>query len=329
MNHQWTSALRAVLVALATLIPATHAASQATDFPMKPVKIIVGFAPGGGSDIIARVVGQKLGEMWGQPVVVENKPGASGVIGADVVAKAAPDGYTLLVSSATSTAVAATLYPKLPYDVLKDLQIVTVIGTTPSLLVINPSLGPKTLQEFVALARKDPGKVFFGGSGQGSTGHLTGELFNLSLNIKTGHVPYKGEPPALTDVMSGNLTYMFSSLPVVLPLVKAGQLRALAVTSVRRSPAAPEYPTIAEAGVPEFESVAWNALYAPAGVPKAVIQRINADVAKVLQLPDVKERLTQLGVDIVANSPEQATEYLKSETAKWAKVIKAANIRVE
>ncbi len=327
--NRWFSVLRAVLLTWAIAIPVTQAAAQAPDFPAKPVRIIVGFAAGGGSDIVARVVGQKLGELWGQPVVVENRPGASGTIGADAVAKSAPDGYTLLVSSATSTAVAATLYPKLPYDVLKDLQIVTVIGTTPSLLVINPALGPKTLQEFVAFAKKDPSKVFFGGSGQGSTGHLTGELFNLSLGIKTGHVPYKGEPPALTDVIGGNLTYMFSSLPVVLPLVKSGQLRALAVTSLQRSPAAPEYPTIAEAGVPEFESVAWNALYAPAGVPKAVIQRINADVAKVLQMPDVKERLVQLGIEVVGNSPEAATAYLKSETAKWAKVIKAANIRVE
>jgi tripartite-type tricarboxylate transporter receptor subunit TctC len=329
MKNFLASILRTLSLAVAMGLSALPAAAQVQAYPAKPVKIVVGFAPGGGSDIVARVIAQKLSELWGQPVVVENRPGASGTIGADFVAKSAPDGYTLLVSSATSTAVAATLFPKLPYNVLRDFQIVTVVGSTPSLLVINPALGPKTMQEFAAFAKANPSRVFFGGSGQGSTGHLTGELFNLSLGIKTGHVPYKGEPPALTDLIGGNLTFVFSSLPVVLPLVKSGQLRALAITSLKRSGVAPEFPTVAETGIPEFESVAWNALYAPSGVPRSIIQRIHMDTVKVLQMPDVQARFSQLGIEIVGNSPEQATAYLESETAKWERVIKAANIRVD
>ena len=322
LRRKLWSAIAAALLALSGSV-------MAQNFPSRPVKIIVGFAPGGGSDIVARVLAQKLSDAWGQSVVVENKTGASGIIGADAVAKATPDGYMLLVSSATSTAVAASLNPNLPYDVLRDFSIVTVIGTTPTVLVINPALVPKSFSEFVSYAKANPNSTFFGGSGIGSTGHLTGELFNMSVNIKTGHVPYKGEPPALTDIISGNLTFMFSSLPVVLPFVRNGQLRGLAVTSLQRSPGAPELPTVAELGFPEMESVAWNALYAPSGVPKPVIARIHSDVTTILQLPDVRERFRQLGIEVVGNTPEQATAYLRAEITKWGKVIRQANVRID
>ena len=299
------------------------------EYPTQPVRIIVGFAPGGGSDIVARVIAQKLTELWGQSVVVSNRPGASGIIGAETVAKAPADGYTLLVSSATSTAVAPSLYSTLPYDVEKDLRIITVIGSTPALLAVNPASPAKTFDQFITDAKANGQNLFFGGSGIGSTGHLTGELLNLSANIKANHVAYKGEPPALADLMGGRLSFVFSSLPVVLPLVQSGQLRALAVTSLKRTPNAPEYPTVSESGLPGFESIAWNALYAPMAVPKPIIDHINASVVKVLAMPDVKKRLGELGIDIVGNSPGEAHAYLKSETAKWANVIKRANVKAQ
>ncbi len=302
-------------------------ASHAQSYPSKPVRVVVGFAPGGASDIVARILAQKLGEVWGQTVVVENRPGASGIIGADAVARAAPDGYTLLVSSQTSTAVAPSMYVNLPYDALKDFAVVTVIGLTPMILVVHPSLPTKTFQEFVPFAKAHAKDLSFGSSGHGGTGHLAGELLNLSLGIRMTHVPYKGEPPALTDVIGGNLSFMFPSLPAALPLLKSGRLRGLGVASLKRSPHAMEYPTIAESGIPGFETVSWNALYAPAALPKEIVARLNADAARVLQMPDAIERLGQQGVDPVGNSSEQATAYLKAETEKWAKVIKAAGLR--
>jgi tripartite-type tricarboxylate transporter receptor subunit TctC len=304
--------------------------AHAQGYPVKAVRIVVGFAPGGGSDIQARILAQKLTESWGQSVVVDNRPGASGVIGAELVARAAPDGYTLLVSSATSTAVAQSLIPKLPYDVLRDFTVITVIGSAPSLLVVHPTLRPKTFQEFVSFARANQAKgLTFGGSGIGSTGHLTGELLNLVLGLKLTHVPYKGEPPALTDVAGGNLTFLFSTLPAGMPFVKAGKLRGLVVTSLQRVPAAAEYPTVAEMGYPGLESVSWNGVYAPAALPREIAARLNADIVKALMTPDVGERLAQQGIDRVANTQEQAVAYLKAEIAKWARVIKAADVRVE
>ncbi len=318
----WTILVPAVLASLG-IAGSLHAQS----YPSKPVRFVVGFAAGGASDIVARILAQKLGEVWGQTVVVDNRPGASGTIGADAVARAAADGYTLLVSSQTSTAVAPSMYAKLPYDPLRDFTVITVIGLTPMILVVHPSLPTKTFREFVPFAKANAKDLSFGSSGLGGTGHLAGELLNLSLNIKMIHVPYKGEPAALSDVIGGHLSFMFPSLPAALPLLKAGKLRGLAVASLKRSPHALEYPTVAESGIPEFETVSWNALYGPAALPKDVIARLNADVARVLQMPDVNERLAQLVIVGVGNSPVQATAYLKSETAKWAQVIKAANLR--
>ena len=314
----------AVLVTFASLGSAHGQASSS-----KTIRLIVGFPPSGATDIVARSVGQKFSEKRGQPVVVDNRPGASGTIAADLVAKSPGDGYTLLVSSATSTAIAASLYPNLPYDVLKDLAIITVVGSSPALLVTHPSLPPKTFREFIPFAKANNRALTFGGAGLGSSGHLTGELFNLALNLKMTHVPYKGEPPALVDVAGGHISFMFSSLPVCLPLAKAGKVRGLAVTSLKRAVAAPSYPTVAESGVPGFESISWNAIYAPGTTPRDLVQRLNVDSVSVINTPEVNERLATQGIEPVANSLEDAAKFLRSEMVKWGKVIKAANVRVE
>jgi len=303
--------------------------AHAQTYPSRSVRIIVGFTPGGVTDVTARIVAQKLTEMWGQNVVVENRPGASGIIGAEATAKAAPDGYTLLISPQTSTSVATTLYPKLPYDVLKDFAIITVVGSSPQLLVLHPSLPPKTFREFMSFAKANYKTLSFGSGGLGSTPHLGGELLNLSLDTRMVHVPYKGENTALADVLGGQLPFMLSSLPASLPQAKAGKLRALAITSLQRSPNAPEYATIAESGIPGFETATWVGLYAPSGLSKEMVARLNGDIVKLLNQPDVKQRLAQQGIDGVGNSPEAALAYVKSETVKWAKVIKAANVRVD
>ena len=303
--------------------------AHAQTYPSRSVRIIVGFTPGGVTDVTARIVAQKLTEMWGQNVVVENRPGASGIIGAEATAKAAPDGYTLLISPQTSTSVATTLYPKLPYDVLKDFAIITVVGSSPQLLVLHPSLPPKTFREFMSFAKANYKTLSFGSGGLGSTPHLGGELLNLSLDTRMVHVPYKGENTALADVLGGQLPFMLSSLPASLPQAKAGKLRALAITSLQRSPNAPEYATIAESGIPGFETATWVGLYAPAGLSKEMVARLNGDIVKLLNQPDVKQRLAQQGIDGVGNSPEAALAYVKSETVKWAKVIKAANVHVD
>ena len=302
---------------------------HAQTYPAKSVRIVVGFTPGGVTDVAARIIAQKLTEVWGQTVVVENRPGASGIIGAETVAKAPPDGYTLLLAPQTSTSVATTLYPKLPYDVVRDIPAITVIGSSPQLLVVHPSLPPRTFKEFVPFAKANYKTLSFGSGGLGSTPHLEGELLNLSLNIKMVHIPYKGENTAAADVLGGQLPLMFSSLPVSLPLSKSGKLRALAITSLQRSPLAPEYPTIAESGIPNFEGATWVALHAPAGINKELLTRINADVVKALNFADTRERLAQQGIDRVGNTPDEAAAYVKSEITKWAKVIKAANVRID
>ena len=314
---------------LAAALLGAVALAYAQTWPAKSVRIVVGFTPGGVTDVAARILAQKLTELWGQTVVVDNRPGASGIIGAETVAKAAPDGHTLLVSPQTSTAVATTLYPKLPYDVVRDLPIITVLGSSPQLLVLHPSLPPRTFKEFTAFAKANPQALSFGSGGLGSTPHLGGELLNLSLNIKMVHVPYKGENSAVADVLGGQLPLMLSSLPVSMPLSKAGKLRAIAISSLMRSPLAPEFPTIAESGVPGFETVVWVGLHAPGAINKELLARINGDAIKVINQADTRERLAQQGIDRVGNTPGEAAAYVQSEIVKWAKVIKAANMRID
>ena len=301
-------------------------AAQAQPFPSKVVRLVVPFPAGGSTDIISRALGQKLSEMWGQPVVIDNRPGGSTIIGTDVVAKSAPNGYTLLVTPA-SFAIVPSLIDKLPYDPAKDFEPITLINTTPLVAVVNLSVPAKSIQELIALAKAKPGVLNFGSAGAGGSNHLAGELFNVMAGVRIVHIPYKGNAPALTDLVGGHVDLLFNGLTSALPLIKAGKLRPLAVTSLTRSGALPDIPTLDEVGLKGFQAAAWNGLSAPARTPKDVIRRINADVLKVIRSPDFVEHLKAEGSDPVGDSPEQFAAFLREETAKWNKVIKFANIK--
>lgn len=310
------------LLALAAL--ALPAAAQ--DYPTKPVRVIVAFAPGTTSDIIGRMFAEKLTQQMGQPFIVENRTGAGGTIGADFVAKSAPDGYTLLVSTA-ALPVSAHVYPNLKYDTAKDFASVTVISHSPLLLAANLNFPPKTVQELVQYAKANPGKASFGSAGVGTSHHLTGEKFKLDTGIDIVHVPYKGSGPAHIDLMGGQIQLMFDNIVALIPHVRSGKVRALAVSSAKRHPLLPDVPTIQEAGVKNFETVAWFGFVAPAGTPRPVVDRLNAEVRKAIQLPDVNKRLLDAGSTIIGNSPDEADRFLRDEVAKWGKVVKAAGVK--
>jgi tripartite-type tricarboxylate transporter receptor subunit TctC len=301
-------------------------AAQAQPFPSKAVRLVVPFPAGGSTDIISRTLGQKLSEMWGQPVVIDNRPGGSTIIGTDVVAKSAPNGYTLLVTPA-SFATVPSLIDKLPYDPAKDFEPITLINTTALVVVVNLGVQGKSIQELIALAKARPGALNFGSAGAGGSNHLAGELFNVMAGVRIVHIPYKGNAPALTDLLGGHVDLVFNGLTSALPLIKAGKLRALAVTSLTRSGALPDIPTLDEVGLKGFQAVAWNGLSAPARTPKDVIRRINADALKVIHSPEFAEHLKAEGSDPVGDSPEQFAAFLREETAKWNKVIQFANIK--
>ncbi|MDB5863614.1 MAG: h16 [Betaproteobacteria bacterium] len=305
------------------------APSAAQTYPAKPVRIIVGLAPGGTTDVFTRILAQRLTESWGQQVIVDNRPGASGMIGGDVVAKAAPDGYTLLVSPQTSLAVAPALYGKAPYDTAKDFAPVTLLGSTPLLMIVHPSFPAKTFAEFMALAKKPGEQLTFGSGGIGSSPHMAGELLKARLGIRMTHVPYKGESPAIADTMGGQIPIMFGNLPVAVPHVKSGRLRALANTTAKRSPLAPQVPTVAESGVGDFEIATWYGMLAPAGVSPELVTRLQRDASRVLGHPETRERLTNMGVDVIASSPEEFGTYLRSEIARYTKIVKSAGLKPE
>ena len=315
---------------LAVVLSGTVLFAHAQVYPAKSVRVLVGFAPGGSTDVTARILAQELSKAWNQQVVVDNRPGASGMIAADLAAKAAPDGYTLLVSPQTSIVVAPLLFNRMAYDSIKDFATVGVVGSSPQLLVIHPSLPPQNFKEFVTFAKANWRKLSFGSGGIGSTPHLGSELLNLSLKVKMVHVPYKGENPALADVLGGQLPMMFSNLPVGLPFAKAGKLRGLAITSLQRSPIAPEYPTIAESGYPDFDTATWSGLYMPAATPRELVARVNADVVRVFNLPDVKQRMLGQGLDYgMHTSPEAHAAYMKAEFVRWGRVVKEAGVKAE
>ena len=305
---------------------AVTAAVRAQTYPAKAVRLVVPFAAGGSTDIIGRVIAQKLNEMWGQPVLVDNRAGGSTVIGTDIVAKAPPDGHTLLVTPAPFTIV-PSLIQKLPYDPHKDFEPITLINTTPLVVVVHPGVPAKSIKELVALAKAKPGALNYGSSGSGGSNHLAGELFNAMAGVKMVHVPYKGNAPALTDLVGGHVDVVFNGLTSALPLIKSGKLRALGVTSLRRSAALPESPTLDESGLKGFQAVAWNGLTAPARTPKPVIDKINADVLKVIRSPELVEKLKAEGSDPVGSSVDQYAGFLQEEIAKWNKVIKFAHIK--
>jgi tripartite-type tricarboxylate transporter receptor subunit TctC len=320
----------AALSLAATLaILAPHAAAAADAYPAKPLRFVVAFPPGGGTDIIARSIAQKLAERIAQQVVVDNRPGAGGNIGTDMVAKSAPDGYTLLMGSAGPLAINASLFGKMPFDPIKDLAPVTLAASTPNVLVVHPALRAATLKELIALAKARPGEINFASSGHGTPAHLAGELFNLMAGVKMVHVPYKGAAPALADLLGGQVQIMFSTMPPALPHVRDGKLRALAVTSAKRSPAAPELPTVDETALPGFEANTWHGVVVPAGTPGAIVARLNREIVAILHLPDVVERFSSQGAEALGSTPEEFAAYIKSETLKWAKVVRDSGAKAE
>jgi tripartite-type tricarboxylate transporter receptor subunit TctC len=304
--------------------------ADAQSFPSKSARIVVGFAPGGNTDLVSRILAQRLGELWGQTVVVDNRPGASGMIAGELVAKAAADGYTLLLTPQTSIAVAPALYGKAPYDPAKDFTPITLAGSSPLLMVVHPSFPPKTFAEFVILAKKSGANTLtFGSGGIGSSPHMAGELLSSALGIKMNHVPYKGENPALTDTIGGQIPIMFGNLPVAVPYVQSGKLRGLANTASTRSPLAPAIPTVAESGIKGYSIATWSAVLGPAGMPAELAARIQRDIVRVMGQPETRDRLVGMGVDIIGNSPEEFGAFLRAEIARYAKVIKDAGIKAE
>jgi tripartite-type tricarboxylate transporter receptor subunit TctC len=319
---------RYIAVAFAVLAAAgaSHAAQQ--DFPTKPVRLIVPFPAGGGVDIVARSLAPHFTERWAQQVVVDNRPGAGATLGADLAAHAAPDGHNLLLAN-TAHAINATLFKKLPYDPVNDFEPISLIATQPSVLVVNTAVPAKTVKELISLAKSRPGQLNYASSGNGTPPHLSAAMFENMAGVSLNHVPYKGAAPALTDLLAGQVQLMFATIISVTPQLQSGRIRALAVTSAKRSPAMPDVPTVAESGVPGFEATAWFMLLAPAKTPQMLVQRISRDAAVVVAKPDVKARFAKEGAETVGSTPDRAAAYLKSEIARWGKVVKAANIQPE
>ena len=312
---------------LSLLSTAAQAQSAAGVWPTKPVKIVVTFPPGGAPDTLARVLADKWSQSLGQVFTVDNKAGAGGNIGADFVAKSPADGTTLVVGTVGTHAINPALYPHMPYNNIKDFTPVSFLASTPNLLVVNNAVPAKTVKELIELAGKTP--LTFGSSGSGTSIHLSGELFNTLAGVKMQHIPYKGRAQAVPDLLGGRITMIFDNMPSVLPLVKSGDVRAIAVTSATRSAAAPTIPTIAESGLPGFEASSWFALLAPAGLPRDVQVRINTETARVMALPDVREKLALLGLDVASGTPEALAAFIQSETVKWAKVVKESGARLD
>ncbi|HVL08850.1 MAG TPA: tripartite tricarboxylate transporter substrate binding protein [Burkholderiaceae bacterium] len=321
--------LVSALIGAAAFGVAATPAIAADKYPSKPVTIIVPFSAGGTTDILARIVGVKLGETLGETVIIDNRPGAGGNIGAAMVAKAKPDGYTLLMGTVGTHAINQTLYPKLNFDPIKDFAPLTRVANLPNLLVVHPSVPAKNVQELIAYAKANPGKLNFGSSGNGSSIHLSGELFKNMTGIDMQHVPYKGSAPAVTDLLGGQISMMFDNMPSAIQHVKSGKLRPLAVTTAKRSPALPNVPTIAESGVKGYEATSWFGLLAPAGTPPAIINRLNADLVKILAMPDVKKQMAEQGAEAYSETPAAFAGFIKTETAKWAKVVKASGAVVD
>jgi tripartite-type tricarboxylate transporter receptor subunit TctC len=324
----WMLALPA-MVLLALNAQLAHAADAAADFPQKPIKIIVPYPPGGSTDVLARMMGQKISSRFGQPVVVENRAGASGNLGANVAAKSPPDGYTLFLGTSTALAVNPHLYPSLPYDAQKDFTPLILATTLPSLVVVNSSVPVKTMNELNEYLKSRNGQVNYASSGNGTPAHLGAEVYKKMTGIQMTHVPYKGGAPALTDLAGGQTSLMFAILPESWPLVKDGRLRALAITTAQRSPLMPELPTVAESGVPGYELVGWYGFLAPTGTPREVVAKLNKALDEALQEKDVREKLTTMGFQVEGGAPERLSDLMRSESKKWGQVVKEANIKVD
>jgi len=301
----------------------------AQGYPNKSIRIIVPFPPGGGNDVIGRIIAQKLTERLGQQVVVDNRAGANGIVGLQALMQAPPDGYTIAVAAAGPMAVNPSLYEKLPYDSLKDFSYITNMVIFPLILVTHPSVPAKTTQDLINLAKAKPKQLFYGTPGSGNSAHLAGELLNSMANVQTVHVPYKGQGPAMADLVAGQVQMMFASIPSVLPQVKSGQVNAIAMGSAKRVPSLPEIPTLSESGVPGFEAYSWAGMLAPAKTPKEIIARLNKEIVDILKQKDVADKLNQQGALPVGDSPEQFAAYVKAEIDKWGAVIKSANIKAD
>ena len=319
---------RSTAILLAALACAPLA-GFAQPYPAKPIRFVVPYPAGGPLDTVARLLGQKVAESVKQPVVVENKPGAGGNIGADFVAKSSPDGYTILMGAVATHAINPSLYTNVPYDPVRDFAPITQVASTPNVLVVNPTLPVKSVAELIAHARGNPGKLNFGSGSTGSAGHLAGELFKSLARVEMTHVPYKGAAPAMQDLIGGRIELMFDNLASAKAQVAAGRVRALAVTTARRSPLVPDLPTIAEAGLPGFDISTWFGVFAPAGTPREALERLHAEFARALAAPEVREKMLALGAEPVGNRPEEFAAFIRAEAEKYARVIKASGAKAD
>ena len=319
--------LKRLFVAAAFATVASGALAQS--YPNKAVRMIVGFPPGGGTDVVARVISQKLSEWWGQPVTVENRAGATGTIGADVVAKSPADGYTLLMGHVNSTGIAPNLFSKLPYDPIKDFAAIAYVGYVPNVLAVHPSVNAKSVKDLVALLKSKPGQLNYASSGNGSTQHLAGEMFKQLTGTSIVHVPYKGSGDAIRDLLAGVVAMNFDTMPPVLPHIQAGKLRGLAISTPKRLPQLPDVPTFAEEGITGFDVTNWYGVMAPAGAPHDIVLKLNGDINKAMQVPEVRGRLEAVGTQLREQSAAEFEAYMKSEVAKYAKLIKDTGVRIE
>ena len=314
---------------LALALLAFASLARADDYPSRPIRFVVPYPAGGPLDTVARLLGQKVSESMKQPVIVDNRPGAGGNIGADFVAKAAPDGYTILMGAVATHAINPTLYSHIPYDPVADFMPVTQVASTPNVLVVNPSLPSKNVREFIAYAKANPGKLNFGSGSTGSAGHLAGELFKTMAGVDMTHVPYKGAGPAMQDLVAGQIQLMFDNLASSLGQIRAGKVRALAVTTAKRTSLAPDLPTIAESGLPGFDINTWFGVFVPAKTPQPIVDRLHAEFTRALAMPDVRQKMVDLGAEPVGSTPAEFAAYIRSEKDKYARVIKASGAKVD
>ena len=302
---------------------------QPDGYPAKPIRIVVPFPAGGTADIMARVMGQKMSETWGQQVIVDNRAGAAGNIGAEVAAKAAPDGYTLFLCTVGTHAIHQSLYRKLPFDPIRDFSAIAYIAGVPNVVVVHPSIPAKNVKELIAFIKARPGQINFGSSGTGSSVHMSGEMLKVMAGLNMTHIPYKGNPQAVTDLMAGQIELMITNMPSVIPYIQSRKLRALAVTTRSRSPTLPDAPTMEEAGVPGYESSAWFGLVGQAAMPRPIVNKLNAEAVRIVQLQDVKQNLASQGAEVLVMTPDEFGELIKTETAKWAKIVKASGAHAD
>ena len=316
--------LRKLSLCAAALLVLAPAAAQ--DYPTKPVRIVIPYAPGGGTDIVSRIIGQKLTERLGQPMIMDNRPGAASLVGTEIVARSEPDGYTIILSD-TPITINPSVFGKVPYDPIKSFTPIALVASSPLMLVVHPSVAASNLGDFVKLAKAQPGKINIGSGGTGATTHVVGELFKLRAGVNLNHVPYKGTGPALADVVAGQIQSTFTTTPGAIPHVKAGRLKALGVSTRKRTPGAPDVPTFEESGIRNFEAENWYGFQAPAGLPKPILTKLSQEILRAAELPDVRERFSNIALDPVTMPPEQFQRFIASEVRKWTEVVKAANIK--